>query len=343
MQQAPLLTMALPAHRHAPGAWRVAATMAMAAMVLAGCTAALQEASRGNVPNPAIPEGDIRLGPPRTVLGGFLAPPGAAFGVPVSPGSGVFVKLVAPTSIALGGNDLLIVDSGRGRVWRADLGFNTLSEVSGASAAPGTVVALGPDLAAWVLDGVARQVQRVGRDGRLLQTFRASSSAPAPVGFALADGGVTLLLADAALRQWVEFRSVGAFATGVAPRTADDSGLRGVDGIAVARDTVYLLDRSAAVVHVVRRDGQVQGRLGAGELKQPVAIAADRAGRVFVHDAQDNSVKLLRAGAPAQVFDAAQLRVQVIGAIAADERSLAVADRLTGQVVIHPLLGAGRP
>ena len=338
-----MLRTALPAHRHAPGAWRVAAAAAMAAMMLAGCAAALQEASRGNVPNPPIPEGDIRLGPPRTVLGGFLAPPGAAFGVPVRPGSGAFVKLVAPTSIALGGNDLLIVDSGTGRVWRTDLGFNTLSEVPGASAAPGTVVALGPDLAAWVLDGVARQVQRVGRDGRLLQTFRASSSAPAPVGFALADGGATLLLADAGLRQWVEFRSVGAFATGVAPRTADDSGPRSVDGIAVAGDTVYLLDRSAALVHVVRRDGQVQGRLGAGELKQPVAIAADRAGRVFVHDAQDNTVKLLRAGAPAQVFDAARLHVQVIGAIAADERNLAVADRLTGQVVIHPLLGAGRP
>ena len=336
-----MLTMALPAHRLAPHAWRAAA--AIVTLLLAGCAAALQEASRANDPKPEIPEGEVRLGPSRAVLGGFLAPPGAAFGVPVRPGSGAFVKLVAPTSMALDGNDLLIVDSGTGRVWRADLGFNTLSEVAGSPAAPGTLVALGPDLAAWVLDGVARQVQRIARDGRLLQTFRATSSAPAPVGFALADGGATLLLADAGLRQWVEFRSVGAFATSVAPRAADDSGLRGVDGIAVARDTVYLLDRSAALVNVVRRDGQVLGRLGAGELKQPVAIAANRAGRVFVHDAQDNTVKLLRAGAPAQVFDAARLRVQVIGAIAVDERALAVADRLSGQVVIHPLLGTGRP
>lgn len=68
-----------------------------------------------------------------------------------------------------------------------------------------------------------------------------------------------------------------------------------------------------------------------------MAIAADRRGRVFVVDAQDRAIKLLRPGRPAQVFDAAQLRVQMIGGIAVDEQFLAVTDRLTGQVVIHSL------
>jgi DNA-binding beta-propeller fold protein YncE len=129
----------------------------------------------------------------------------------------------------------------------------------------------------------------------------------------------------------------------VAPRTADATGLRGVDAIAVARDLVYVLDRAAAVVHVVSRDGRVLGRLGDGELKQPVEIAVDPAGRVFVLDAQDNSVKLLRAGAAALVFDATRLRVQAIGGIAVDERTLAVSDRVGGQVVLHTLMSGARP
>jgi len=73
-----------------------------------------------------------------------------------------------------------------------------------------------------------------------------------------------------------------------------------------------------------------------------VAIAADRFSRVFVLDAQDRALKLLAAGRPAQVFDAAALRVQQIGGFAIDERLLAVSDRLTGQVVIHVLGDEGR-
>jgi hypothetical protein len=256
--------------------------------------------------------------------------------MPARPGTGAFVKLMAPTALALRGNDLLIVDSAAGRIWRADLGLNTLTPIAGAPATPATpatAVAIGPDLSAWVLDGLTRQVLRFSRDGRLMQTYRGGSVSPSPVAMVLADGGTTLLVADDSLRQWIEVRPAGAFAT---PMPQDDS-VRGVDGLAVGGDSVFVLDRNAGVVHVTRRDGRLLGRLGEGELKQPVAIAADRFSRVFVLDAQDRAVKLLAAGRPAQVFDAAALRVQQIGGFAVDERLLAVSDRLTGQVVIHVL------
>ena len=303
--------------------------------VLAGCVA-LPPAAR--VPYEP-PRGPVVLGPWRTLIGGFLAPPGTGFGLPARPGTGAFVKLMAPTALALRGNDLLIVDSAAGRVWRADLGLNTLTPIAGAPATPATAVALGPDLSAWVLDGVSRQVLRFARDGRLMQTWRGGMAAPSPVAFTLADGGATLLVADDSLRQWVEFRPVGAFPMPVPPGDA----VRSVDGIAAAGDKVFVLDRNAGLVHVAQRDGQLVGRLGAGELKQPVAVAADRFARVFVVDAQDRSVKLLAAGRPAQVFDAAALRVQAIGGIAIDERLLAVSDRQTGQVVIHTLGSEARP
>lgn len=326
-----------------------------AGALLAGCGGMPMTQAEATATARDVPAGVVALSPFRTVAGGFLAAPGAAFGMPTRPGGGAYVKLLAPAAVALRGNDLLVADSGSGRVWRVDLALNTFSPIAGVTASLGSAVALGPDLSAWVLDGVSRQVQRFSRDARLLQSYRTDNAATSTAAFTLADGGATLLLADDSQRQWLELRPAGGLATPVRPSRVDDSararldapaadadadaprGVRGVDGLASAGDTVYVLDRNAAVVHVVRRDGQVTGQLGAGELKQPVAIAADRRGRVFVVDAQDRAIKLLRPGRPAQVFDAAQLRVQMIGGIAVDEQFLAVTDRLSGQVVIHSL------
>jgi hypothetical protein len=308
---------------------RVAALSASA--LLAACSA---QPVAPAAPN-AAPMGSALLSPSRTVLGGFQAAPSFGPGLPVRPGTGAFVRLRTPTAIALRGNDLLIVDSGAARVWRADLALNTLTAIAGAPATLNTMVALGPDFSAWVLDGASRQVLRFARDGKLLQTYRLANAVLSPVAFVLADSGATLLVADDVQHQWVEYRGPGGFATPVRPTRTDGNHILGVDGLAVNADTVYVLDRSAAIVHVVRRSGQVLTRLGEGDLKQPTALAADRFGRVFVLDVQDRSVKRLSPSQPTQLFDAAQLGVQQIGGIAVDEQFLAIADRITGQIVIH--------
>ena len=314
-----------------------AAAIAMtAALLLGGCSATPVDPATAAPPAPV--DGEAPLRPWRTVSGGFVAPAGGAFGMPAqpfaSPLAGPFVKLVAPTALALQGNDLLIVDSGAGRIWRADLALQTLAPIAGVPATPATRVALGPDLSAWVLDGIARQVHRFARDGRRLQSFTAGPVAASAAAFALVDGGSTLLVADDSLRQWLELRPVGAFAVSVRPGI-DDGGLRSLDGIASQGDRVALLDRSAGVVHLARRDGLLIGRLGEGLLKQPVTLAFDRWGRIYVHDAQDRTIKRFAPDSPMRTFTDWQLGVQLIGAFALDERLLAVADRLTGDVVIH--------
>jgi hypothetical protein len=283
------------------------------------------------------------LRPWRTVLGGFEVQPGATARLPARPAIGAFVKLRAPTAVALRGDDLLIVDVGSARIWRADLALNTLSPIAGAPATPSTMVVLGPDLSAWVLDGVTRQVLRFARDGRLLQTYRIADAALSPVAIALADAGATLLVGDDSRRQWVEFRGVGMFSIAVRPRRTDGGGVTGVDALSTNGDTVYVLDRNAAAVHVVRRDGQILASLGEDELKQAVALAADRFGRIFVHDEQDRAIKLFSLGRPSQIFKAVQLQVLQIGGIAIDERLLAVADRLTGQVMLFVVQESQQP
>lgn len=314
----------------------VAGLAAWGAGLLAGCGSA-----------PVAPDSAARgaggLGPSRSVVGGFLAPPGSPFGLPARPGTGAFVKLQAPAAVALRGNDLLVADIATGRLWRVDLALGTLSPIPGAPVSLQTRLALGPDLSAWVLDAAARQVLRFARDGRLMQTWRGGPDAPSPVGLALADGGATLLVADASTRQWLELRGAGGQALAVAPAGRDPSKVRGVDDIAVAGREVVLLDRLAGVVHRVQRDGQPLGRLGEGQLAQPAAIAADRFGRVVVLDVQDSSVKWLAADRPARVFDAAALGVQQPAGLALDEGWLAVSDRLSGQVVMHRLPTGATP
>lgn len=279
------------------------------------------------------------LTPWRVVTGGFLTPPTVpgAPGVQPRPATGMYIKLMAPTAIALRGPDLLVADSGTSRLWRFDPGFNHANAIAGAPVGLGTALALAPDQSAWVLDAGARQVLRFARDGRLLQTYRLPTELPSPVGIVLADGGATLLVADGMGAQWAEQRGTAGLTRLVAPQsaantTAVSARISGVDAIALAGDDVIVLDRLAAAVHRVARDGRVLATLGRGELVQPSALACDREGRIFVVDAAARALVVLRDGAPARRFDAAELGVQRIGGIAVDERVLALSDTLLGQV-----------
>lgn len=282
----------------------------------------------------------------RVISGGFLAPITPRTGMPAMPGTGMFVKLMAPTALALRGDDLLVLDAGTGRLWRADTMLNTLSGIAGAPTAPGVALALGPDTSAWVLDPVGRQVLRFGRDGRLMQTQRIAHALPSPVALALADGGLTVLLGDGMGAQWSEQRGAATLTQRVAP--ADEQGRRisGVDGLALRpeaggrAESLWVLDRLAGAVHRVQRDGRVLQSLGRGHLMQPSALAADRDDQVFVVDQDGRALVCLHADRPALHLGPAQLGVQQIGGIAIDGRVMALSDRLAGQVVLHRL---GRP
>jgi hypothetical protein len=271
------------------------------------------------------------LTPWRVVNGGFLTPPQAP-GMPPRPGSGMFVKLLSPAAIALRGPDLIVADAGSARLWRLDAAMNQAIGIAGAPVLPNTALALGPDLSAWVLDPASRQVLRFARDGRLLQTFRVPTELPSPVAFALADGGATLLVADGLGAQWSEQRGASGIVLKLSPQSEGGARVSGVDGLAATESALFVLDRLAASVHKVSRDGRVLATLGRGELMQPSAIAADRRGRVFVIDRAQQSLVLLREGAAAQRFEARDLGVQRIGGIAIDERVLALSDPLLGQV-----------
>jgi hypothetical protein len=299
----------------------------LGATLLAGCAGEPLPA-----PAAAAPGQPLRW---RTLQGGFIAPTLPPLAPAAGARTGMFVRWLAPGAIALAGQELLVADSGHGRLWRAEAGGGYLTGIAGVVVGPQTQLALGPDLSAWVLDPATRQLTRFGRDGRLMQSQHLGAAAGAPRALALADGGLTLLLADGVGASWTELRGVGGVARTLAPERAGGLRISGVDALAAGADGVFVLDQLLAVVHQVSREGAVLQTLGRGDLLQPVAVAVDRLQRCYVWDAQDGSVKRLQAGASALRWSAAELGVQQIGGIAVDGLTLAVSDALAGTVVLH--------
>jgi len=312
-------------------ALRAAAAAAVSA--LHGCTAAIDAARPA-----AADRADAGLTPWRVVHGGFLAAPQPLTGAPAQPGSGAYVRLVFPAAVALRDNELLIVDSGAGRVYRHDLALGTLVPIAGAPASIDTRVALGADLSAYVLDTGARRVLRFARDGRLLQTFRSESIVANPTDLALGPDGVTLYVADRTLAQVVVFRSAGAIALPLAPRFGE-ARVAGVRALAFGRRGIYLLDEHAGAVLLMASDGALLARFGQGQLTAPTALAVDRDERVYVAEARTGALKVFADGALARTHDARGLRLQAIGALASDGDALAIADPPAGAVALFRIAG----
>ncbi len=313
----------------------------VAGPVLIGCSG---PPTRPDDAPPPRPPGPAVIQHWRTLISGQLAVPGAAFGVPTLPGlpglpapmGGAPIRLVGPVALALRAGELLVADAGLGRLVRisqATPAWTVLAPIAGLSISPRTALALGPDGSLWALDGPGRQLLQLAPGGQLIRRVSLAELA-SPVGFALAGVANRLVVADDSTGRWAELRG-GRLA---GPLEAAEIGA-GADAIAASRDQVYLLDRRHARVRIVALvDGRPLGLLGEGELKQPVALAADARGRVAVLDAQDRSLWLYVPGQDALRLSPADLRVQQPAAIALDDGWLAVADRVGGVVQLFRVL-----
>ncbi len=308
------------------------------------------------------PSGPAVLQHWRTISTGQIAAPAGAFGVPSLPGlpslpapmGGAPIRLVGPVALALRGGSLLVADAGLGRLIRIEPGqpaWTVLPPVAGLSVSPRTVVALGTDASLWALDGPSRMLLNLSAGGQVIRRVDLGAAGLAsPVGFALAGFGQRIVVADDSRGRWVELRG-GLLVEPMPipnPNPGDDpmapgsdaiDAIDAIDSIAASTDRLYLLDRRRARVRVVAlADGRILQTLGEGELRQPVALAADARGRLAVLDAQDGSVHLHVPGQPVLRVTAAELRVRLPIALAMEDGWLAVADRSGGVVQLFRVL-----
>lgn len=313
---------------------------------------------------PPRPPGPAVLQHWRTISAGQIATPGGAFGVPGLPGlpglpapmGGAPIRLVGPVALALRGGELLVADAGLGRLIRIDPAqpaWAVLPPIAGLAISPRTVLALGTDASLWALDGPSRLLLNLSASGQVIRRVDLGAAGLAsPVGFALAGFGQRIVVADDRSGRWAELRGGLlieplraddlAGPAGEATDAGPDAGPDAADAIAASADRVYLLDRRRARVRVqALSDGRPLQTLGEGELRQPVALAADARGRVAVIDAQDGSVHLHVPGQPVLRLSPAELRVRQSAAIALDDGWLAVADRVGGAVQLFRVLDGG--
>ncbi|RZS58148.1 hypothetical protein [Sphaerotilus mobilis] len=310
--------------------------------VLTGCSG---PPTRPDDAPPPRPPGPAVLQHWRTIGSGQLALPGGAFGVPTLPGlpglpglpapmGGAPIRLVGPVALALRAGELVVADAGLGRLIRIPQAsavasapaWTVLPPIAGLAISPRTVLALGSDASLWALDGPSRELLQLTPGGQLIRRV-SLADLTSPVGFALAGVANRVVVADDASGRWAEWRG----ATLAEPLGTTGEG--GADAIAASLDRVYLLDRRQARIRVFALgDGRPLGLIGAGELRQPVALAADVRGRVAVLDGQDGSVVFFVPGQPALRLLPADLRVMQPAALALDDGWLAVADRVGGVV-----------
>lgn len=334
---------------------RGAGAVALAAPLLSACSGPPTR------PDDAVawrPTGPAVLQHWRTISTGQIAAPAGAFGVPSLPGlpslpapmGGAPIRLVGPVALALRGGSLLVADAGLGRLIRIEPNlpaWTVLPPVAGLAISPRTVVALGTDASLWALDGPSRMLLNLSAGGQVIRRVDLGAAGlGSPVGFALAGFGQRIVVADDSRGRWVELRGgllvepmpmPGDAATD--PRSDAVDAVDATDAIAASTDRIYLLDRRRARVRVVAlADGRSLQTLGEGELRQPVALAADARGRLAVLDAQDGSVHLHVPGQPVLRLGAAELRVRLPVALAMDDGWLAVADRSGGVVQLFRVL-----
>lgn len=319
--------------------WRVL-NIVCTATLLAACAAAIEEArheAEDKVPRAGLVELPLlwslpgaRLSSARDPLGQTRASAAAAH-----------TLFVRPSSVAARGADLAVIDSGAGALYRVDAAAQLMVRLP-VNVTPMARIEMLADRTLLVVDGVQRRVLRLAGDGRLLQEITAPAvDLGQPVAVVSDDRAARLLVADALYGQIVEFHPAGVASRPIPVR--DDNGrVTSLIGLATGTRGWYLLDGGCRCVLIVDRDGRVIGREGVNELTQPVALAVDASGRVFVADAGARTLRVFAQGRTMQGFAYRELGVNEILDLRIDEATLYLATGLSGRIDVRRIVARGR-
>lgn len=244
------------------------------------------------------------------------------------------LRLTRPIAIAANRTALFVADSGAGRVLRYDLfrkTWSVIGDVRVGLTERSIFLAAQPDQSLLVVETASRRVTLVAPNGRTALVLPEESELGQPVGVAQdAQGNFHVL--DALHGQIVTFNSIGR------PLRATRLALTSPYSIAAGGEAVYVLDRARRTVLDLSAAPPV-AVLTDRDLSDPVAMAADAAGRLFVADRRDRSIKLFaRSGLVAQTRGG----FQDVGSIAFADNYLYAADADRGRVhvyLVDPNLG----
>jgi hypothetical protein len=277
------------------------------------------------------------LAPGPVIRGGFLADPGR----PAV--TGPFTQLRGPLAVAAMGPDVYVADGGLGMLLRVDPAANRLTSLGRRALAPGTRLAADVDGSLYILDPLARRVQRLARDGRVMQVYATDVTVASLRDLTLDPVRGRLLAADALNRQLVAFRPLGTSSELLPLYGEPRNALTSFDAIAVGPDALYAIDGRCPCLVRLDFDGRVLETFGHERVRRPERIVADRFGRLIVADRGDGAIKVFRGSALEETIPFARLGLLEVTDVAYAEPWLYVADAPGVQVkmlrVVPPQMG----
>lgn len=301
--------------------------------------AALVAACAPAPPRPAgadsAPRSDARLLTPLAPLIGGRSADLDATGLP-RPGSlGLFRNFQVPTAVAARGPDVYVVDSGRREILRYDRFQNSVTlPVASLRPTPDTRIRAGTDGSLYVLDTVARNVQRFSRSGQRLQVYGDSLNLPRPIDFVVDEARGRVVVADATYQQLVEFHPAGRVAYPTLGGGGERGPLGGIVGLSLVPGGIAVADAACGCLVDYSPDSGRTTRYGRELGGRPGALAADRHGRLFVLDNQDRSIRVFRGQTAIARLGYPSLGLTAPAGVAVDDDTLYVADSAAARVAV---------
>lgn len=307
------------------------AALAITALCLVACAAAIEEARHSAVE--VVPRaGPVELPLLWSLQGARVSVSTNPLGLPQTSAAAAYARFVRPSSIGARGADFVVVDGGANALYRVDP-INQLMLRLPVNVTPQAKVELMTDRSLLVIDGTQRRVLWLAPDGRVQQELSAAViDLGQPVAMAVDGPAARIVVADALYGQIVEFQPAGRAARVVPVRDDTGAGVTSLLSIAAGVSGWYLLDGGCRCVLIVNRDGRVIGREGVNELTQPVALAVDASGRVYVADNGARALRVFAQGRAMQAFTYRQIGVNEIIDLKIDDSTLYLATGLGGRV-----------
>lgn len=245
------------------------------------------------------------------------------------PGEG-FVALQRPTSLTLHDNDIYLVDAGLHRIFRYDRAQQTLSAfATDTPVDSNTSLYAAPDASVYITNPNHNEVLHFRRDGASLPSLVSPGNLVRPVCVTVDESSGLVLVADGQLNQVVVFDHWGMVLSIINLQQ-----VRSIDAMSIGPDGIYILDRLAKRVVVLRKNGSFRYALNTGTAS---AMAVSHDNLVFVGDNFRHSIQVYRKRKVAAIIVANDIGpdgFNSIDALATDKNWLYIADSLSSRVQI---------
>ncbi|MBI4984560.1 MAG: hypothetical protein HZC24_04245 [Rhodocyclales bacterium] len=201
-----------------------------------------------------------------------------------APGAiGPHVPLLFPVAVAAAFNDIYIADAGAARLYRYDRALDAMAVLPETRIGPATRLQAGADGSIYVLDPFVGEIRRYTRGGRPLPPLRPRLATSRYSDFALDAATGKIYAVDSAQLAIDEIQPLGQLA--IEYQRIEEPGPIAADGRGL-----YLGSAACGCVGEWIR-GRPGRRFGAGQLRQPLALAL-LGPQLFALDGVDRSVVL---------------------------------------------------